>query len=173
MADEHICTHDARIAVLEANTTQQGKDIADIKQELKDLNDKVDKNHEEMNGELKLIRADVSDIKTSIAAQSIKIDGLADTLKASVNRLDKMHDKVDGIENTVNSHTTDIDRLNATTFDHNERLDRVEKKLWKILAAIGAAIFILQLIGTMSSCSDIKHFVKQMLIEEQQGQTIQ
>ena len=174
MADnEHTCAQEARIAVLEAHTAQQGDDIADIKQELKDLNKKVDKNHEEMNNELKQIRTDVSDIKTSIAAQSIKIDNLANTVKASVERIDKMHEKVEGIETSVNTHTTDINRLTSTTDDHGRRLDNVEKKLWKILAAIGAAIFILQLIGTMSSCSDIKHFVKQLLIEEQQVQTVQ
>lgn len=171
MAEEHTCTQEAKIAVLEANTVQQGADIADIKQELKDLNTKVDKNHEEMNSELKLIRSDVSDIKASIAAQSVKIDNLATTLNASVERVDKVHDKVEDIETTVNGHTTDINRLSVTTDSHGERLDRVEKKLWKILTAIGAAIFLLQLIGTMSSCSDIKHFVKQLLIEEQQAQT--
>lgn len=169
MADtEHTCAQEARIAVLEAHTEQQGSDIADIKQELKDLNNKVEKNHEEMNSELKLIRADVSDIKTSIAAQSIKIDSLATTLKDSAKRVDKIHNKVEDIEATVTNHTTDINRLNATATNHNERLDHVEKKLWKILTAIGAAIFLLQLIGTMSSCSDIKHFVKQLLVEEQQ-----
>ena len=170
MADDtHKCTQEARIAVLEANTAQQGADIADIKQELKDLNNKVDKNHEEMNNELKLIRSDVSDIKTSIAAQSVKIDTLTSTLKASVERVDKVHNKVEEIDTTVKGHTTEITRLSETTDSHGRRLDMVEKKLWKILAAIGTAIFILQLIGTMSSCSDIKHFVKQMLIEEQQA----
>lgn len=170
MADEnHTCTQLADIAVLKANTAQQGNDIADIKEDLKKLNDKVDRNQESMNKELKAIRNDVSEIKTTVVAQSAKIDALTETVAKSVQRIDNLHEKVEGIDKTVTIHTKDIADLKESTDDHGKRLNRVERKLWKILAAIGAAIFILQLITTMSSCSDIKHFVKQIFIEEQQA----
>lgn len=174
MADnDHTCDKGERIAVLEASTEQQGKDIAEIKKDLKKLNDKVDKNHEEMNNELKLIRNDVSEIKTAVVAQSAKIDALTATVDKSVERIDTLHSKVTEIDKTVTIHTNDIKELKETNDDHGKRLHRVEKKVWRIVAAIGAAIFFLQLISTMSSCSDIKHFVKQMFIEEQNGHPIQ
>lgn len=174
MADEtHICDKGERIAKLEASTDQQGSDIAEIKKDLKALNDKVDKNHDEMNSELKQIRTDVSDIKASIAQQSTKIDNLTAIVGKSVKQIDDLNNKVEGVDKTVALHGKEIEDLKETTTSHGQRLTRVEKKVWRIVAAIGAAIFILQLITTMSSCSDIKQFVKQMLIEEQQGQPIQ
>ena len=51
MADEHICNKSERITALEVSTNQQGKDIDEIKKDLKDLTSKVEKNHEEMNSE--------------------------------------------------------------------------------------------------------------------------
>lgn len=174
MADDiHTCDKGERIAKLEASTEQQGSDIAEIKKDLKALNDKVDKNHEEMNSELKLIRSDVSEIKTAVVAQSSKIDTLTNTVDKSVKQIDALQSQVTEIDKTTTLHTKDIKLLKETTKDHGERLHNVEKKVWRIVAAIGAAIFFLQLISTMSSCSDIKHFVKQMFIEEQSGQTIQ
>lgn len=173
MADEHICNKSERITALEVSTNQQGKDIDEIKKDLKDLTSKVEKNHEEMNSELKLIRSDVADIKTSIAAQSIKIDALTETVGKSVEHIDTLNTKVDDIDKTVIVHTQKIKDLTATTSDHDQRLVKVEKKVWKIVAIIAGAIFVLQLISTMSSCSDIKHFVKQMFIEEQTGQAIE
>ena len=173
MADEHICNKSERITALEVNTNQQGRDIDEIKKDLKELTSKVEKNHEEMNSELKLIRSDVADIKTSIASQSIKIDALTETVGKSVEHIDTLNTKVDDIDKTVIVHTQKIKDLTATTNDHDQRLVKVEKKVWKIVAIIASAIFILQLISTMSSCSDIKHFVKQMFIEEQNGQAIE
>ena len=170
MADQelHICEKAERIATLEANTEQQGTDIAEIKKDLKALNNKVDENHKAMNNELKLIRDDVGAIKTAVVAQSTKIDALTKTVEKSVSSIDTLHEKVEGLDKTVTLHTKDISDLKDSTDDHGKRLNRVEKKVWKIVAIIGAAIFILQLISTMSSCSDIKHFIKQAFVEEQQ-----
>ena len=162
------CEQISRISVLEAYTTQQGTDIAEIKKDIKALNDKVDKHQDAMNTELKAIRDDVGAIKTIVAAQSTKIDTLTATVAKSVDRIDKLHEQVEGLDKTVALHTKDIGDLKESADDHGKRLNRVEKKVWKIVAAIGAAIFILQLISTMSSCSDIKRFVKQVLIEEEQ-----
>ena len=164
----NCCEQVSRISVLEAHTEQQGTDIAEIKKDLKALNDKVEKHQDTMNTELKAIRDVVGDIKTSVAAQSVKIDTLTNIVSKSVNQLDTLDGKVDGMDKTVTLHTKEIGDLKEITGDHAHRLLRVEKKVWRIVAGIGAAIFFLQLISTMSSCSDIKHFVKQMFIEEQQ-----
>ena len=164
----NCCEQLSRISVLEASTAQQGTDIAEIKKDIKALNDKVDKHQESMNTELKAIRDVVGDIKTSVAAQSVKIDNLTGIVSKSVAQLDSLDSKVDGMDKTVTLHTQEIGNLKETTASHGQRLTRVEKKVWRIVAAIGAAIFVLQLISTMSSCSDIKHFVKQMIVEEEQ-----
>ena len=65
-------------------------------------------------------------------------------------------------------NTKDIEELKTDKNNHETRLTSVEKNMIKIAAIIGAVLFLIQLVGSMSSCQEVKSAVRQMFTEEQQ-----
>ena len=173
MADEvHICDKGERIATLEATVQSQSEADNRIEQELKELASQVRDNHDANNGELKELNKSFGKLEGLINAQSEKIDTLNTNVNASNAKLDKLTTRVSKLEKTVDGHTAEIELLQKGTDDHNHRLTSVEKNVIKISAIVGAVLFLIQLIGGMTSCQDIKSTVHQILQEEKQAQTM-
>ena len=169
MADEvHICDKGERIATLEATVQSQSDADNRIEKELKELASQVRDNHDASNSELKELNKSFGKLEGLINAQSEKIDTMNTNVNASNAKIDKLTNRVSKLEKTVEGHTAEIEILQKGTTDHDHRLTGVEKNIIKISAIIGAVLFLIQLIGGMTSCQDIKSTVHQILQEERQ-----
>ena len=170
MADElHVCDKGERIAKLESTVQSQSDADNRIERELKELASQVRDNHDASNSELKELNKSFGKLEGLINAQSEKIDTLNTNVNASNTKLDKLTSRVSKLEKTVEGHTTEIETLKEDKGDHDRRLTSVEKNVIKISAIIGAILFLIQLIGGMTSCQDIKSTVHQILQEEKQA----
>ena len=175
MADEttHTCIQVEKIATLTARLDAQSDADNRIEKELKELATEVRANHESNNGEFRELSKGFVKLEGLLKSQSDKIDEINnhidEHIKDSGDKLDKLTVRVDEVEKTVKVNTKDIEELKTDKSNHETRLTSVEKNMIKIAAVVGAVLFLIQLIGSMSSCQEVRSTVRQIFTEEQQA----
>lgn len=171
MADEttHTCIQVEKIATLTARLDAQSDADNRIEKELKDLATEVRANHESNNGEFRELSKGFVKLEGLLKSQSEKIDNININIQEHNEKLDKLTTRVDEVEKTVKVNTKDIEELKTDKGNHEIRLTSVEKNMIKIAAIVGAVLFLIQLVGSMSSCQEVKSAVRQMFTEEQQA----